>query len=285
MKKLINSLINDNPRPKEYAPSTAPFWNDEHISKGMLDAHLNPDWDAATRPLKFVEKSVAWIHSIYSSNNYPDLLDLGCGPGVYAERFHSAGYNVTGVDLSARSIQYAKEQANQNKYLIKYLNESYTEMVFDKKYDVITLIYCDYPVLSKDTRIKLLKEIHTSLKQGGAFIFDVFTPNFYENDKESTYWYLEDEKGFWSSESHLCLARHLIYDNQVRLDETIVISENSYQVYRVWDTAFTVESISKELEEAGFNNVNIYGDVAGAPYEQSSKTMCIVAKKEDLQSL
>jgi hypothetical protein len=36
-------------KPELYAPSTSNFWNDEHISKGMLEAHLNPSWDAASR--------------------------------------------------------------------------------------------------------------------------------------------------------------------------------------------------------------------------------------------
>ena len=36
-------------KPRLYAPSTGEFWNDPHISKGMLEAHLNPQVDAATR--------------------------------------------------------------------------------------------------------------------------------------------------------------------------------------------------------------------------------------------
>lgn len=275
----MNSIIRDITRPKEYTPSTSPFWNDEHISKGMLNAHLNPDWDAATRPHSFVDKSVEWIHSLYPSSQHKKLLDLGCGPGLYAERFHLKGYHVTGVDLSTRSIQYAKDQAINNNHDIYYRNTSYTEMDFNESYDVVTLIYCDYPVLPKKNRIKLLQNIHNSLKPGGAFIFDVFTPEFYDGDKEKTYWYVEENGGFWNPQSHICLARHLIYENQVRLDETIVITENAYQVYRIWDKAFTKETIKEELEEAGFTDVDIYGDVAGTLYQENSKTMCLVAKR------
>lgn len=49
--KLNNYLIN----PKLYAPSTGTFWDDEHLSKGMLEAHLNPNWHTATRkPFTFL---------------------------------------------------------------------------------------------------------------------------------------------------------------------------------------------------------------------------------------
>ena len=37
MKKILEFL---KEKPLPYAQSTAPFWDDEHISKGMLSAHL-----------------------------------------------------------------------------------------------------------------------------------------------------------------------------------------------------------------------------------------------------
>ena len=91
-------------------------------------------------------------------------------------------------------------------------------------------------------------------------------------------WYVNNGSGFWYPESHLCLSRHLIYDDEIRLDETFVITDNFYQVYRVWDTAFSIETLQSELMEAGFNDISIFSDVAGTPYEISSKTMGIVAK-------
>lgn len=57
-------------KPRLYTPSLNKFWDDEDISKGMLEAHLDPNWDAATRKPKWLDKF---------------LLDLGCGPGLYAE--------------------------------------------------------------------------------------------------------------------------------------------------------------------------------------------------------
>lgn len=104
---MFNELKKYTTKPKLYAPSTNKFWGDEHISKGMLEAHLNPNWDAATRKHKFVDKSVNWISKIAPSSQYKFLLDLGCGPGLYAERFNSAGYSVTGVDFGAKSHIFA----------------------------------------------------------------------------------------------------------------------------------------------------------------------------------
>ena len=67
------------------------FWDDEHISLQMLNAHLNPNYDGASRKLEFIEKSVDWISKILPSEHYPSVLDIGCGPGLYTERYAKRG--------------------------------------------------------------------------------------------------------------------------------------------------------------------------------------------------
>lgn len=36
-------------KPPLYTKTEIPFWDDEHISLQMLNAHLNPDYDGASR--------------------------------------------------------------------------------------------------------------------------------------------------------------------------------------------------------------------------------------------
>lgn len=77
MKDILKQL---NTRPKLFEQSTASIWDDPHISKGMLKAHLNENQESATRKLDFVKKSVAWINTVLPNHHYNNLLDLGCGP-------------------------------------------------------------------------------------------------------------------------------------------------------------------------------------------------------------
>ena len=43
---MFNELKNIRPNPDYILPVLITFGDDEHISKGMLEAHLNPNWDA-----------------------------------------------------------------------------------------------------------------------------------------------------------------------------------------------------------------------------------------------
>ena len=55
---MINTLFHLLKKPALWQRSTEPFWDDEHISKGMLDSHLDPDLDAASRNFCFIDASV-----------------------------------------------------------------------------------------------------------------------------------------------------------------------------------------------------------------------------------
>lgn len=277
---MINKVFQLLKKPELYAKSTSKFWDDEHISKGMLEAHLHPTWEAASRKHEFIDKSVEWISTIAPSKEYNDLLDLGCGPGLYAKRLYNKGYNVTGIDFSKRSIEYATRQAQDMGQDIGYIYQNYIEVDYHNQFDIIIMIYCDYGALSDTDREVLLKKVYSALKTGGKFIFDVFTHNQYDGKKESYTWDLNEGSGFWKSDTHLTLESHYIYDRNIRLDQYLIIDKDeNFDVVRSWDHPFTRDTIIDEVKKAGFEKIEIFSDVAGCPYEDKSKTLCIVVEK------
>lgn len=96
---MLNKIIQSLEKPLLYQKTAGAFWNDEHISKQMLKAHLDPEFEGASRKLSFIDKSAAWIKDTIPPASYPLLLDMGCGPGLYAEKFAQYGYKVTGIDF------------------------------------------------------------------------------------------------------------------------------------------------------------------------------------------
>ncbi|WP_099205160.1 class I SAM-dependent methyltransferase [Scatolibacter rhodanostii] len=266
-------------KPELYIPSTDPFWDDEHISKGMLEAHLNPHWDAATRKSDFLDMSVSWIASIAPPKQFHQLLDLGCGPGLYAERFNSVGYSVIGIDFSSRSIEYAKEQTQHNKSNIEYHYQNYLTIDHVEKFDVITLIYCDYAALSITDRLILLEKIHRALRPNGKFIFDVFTPKM--RKKESRTWCYEEKGGFFCKEPYICLESIYQYDDydETELRQSIVLNETEVHCYNIWDHFFTKEKLLSEAQPIGFGAYDFYGDVSGKKYSDAEETICCVFTK------
>ena len=58
---MLNKIIQSLEKPLLYQKTAGAFWNDEHISKQMLKAHLDPEFEGASRKLSFIDKSAAWI--------------------------------------------------------------------------------------------------------------------------------------------------------------------------------------------------------------------------------
>ena len=84
MKKLFTMAMQ---KPALYETSKDNIWSDPHTVKRMLKAHLDTTEDSATRRIETVEKAIDWISRQFPAERYPTLLDLGCGPGIYTERF------------------------------------------------------------------------------------------------------------------------------------------------------------------------------------------------------
>ncbi|NJD04165.1 MAG: class I SAM-dependent methyltransferase [Ruminiclostridium sp.] len=271
---MINELFSLLQKPALWQRSCEPFWDDEHISKGMLEAHLNPDRDAASRKHSDIDHSVKWLQSIIPAGS--KVLDLGCGPGLYTKRLSDAGYDVTGMDYSKRSIAYAKEHDTRTKYIYR----NYLEMDYSEAFDVITLIYCDYAALIPDERKTLLSKIHRALKPNGLFIFDVFTERTFNGKRDNTSWSYHENGGFWSGKQHLCLeAEYYFENNTAKVNKTIVITENGLYEYRIWDMVFTKHTLLNEVTPLGFQIYSIYDDVCGSPYTGEADTLCLVLKK------
>jgi ubiquinone/menaquinone biosynthesis C-methylase UbiE len=266
-------------KPQLYEPSTAPFWDDENISKYMLDAHLNPSVEAASRQLDFIKESVEWISSMFNKTSGKKLLDLGCGPGIYAELFTEKGFEVTGIDFSKRSIEYAIANAGLNGKNIDYIYKNYLGIDYRNEFDLITLIYCDFGVLSPNDRTTVLCKIMNALKPGGILVLDGFTNNQLSDVPQKQDLYYADA-GFWCSKPHVCIQRNFHYvETKNYLEQYVIIKEDSCDCYNIWNQLFTMESLLDEIKSAGFEKITFYGDVCGKELSDKSKTICAVAQK------
>jgi len=64
------------------------------------------------------------------------------------------------------------------------------------------------------------------------------------------------------------------------LNQFIVIeADGNVSVYRNWFQDYSVESITEELEEGGFTVESVWGDLTGAPYQEDTQWIGVVARK------
>lgn len=276
---MLNKLKQYLVKPELDVPGTNVIWTDEHISKGMLASHLDPVTDAASRTFEFMDKSVEWIYSVAPPDKYKDVLDLGCGPGLYAERFYGKGYNVTGVDFSERSIAYAKNNAGLSEKQIEYKLQNYLSIEYENAFDIAVIISYDFCVLSKSNRKLMLEKIRKALRRGGKFIFDVTTLNNLVTE-ETHKWAYHPDGCFVNGKPHICLDSTYYYEeDDTNLTRTIALTEDEFDCFHIWLHNFTEAKLIAELRGAGFTDIELYGDVSGSVYKKGGDSITIVATK------
>lgn len=281
MDKIISQLIELQQNPEPFAPGELLFWNDPHISKQMLDAHLDPNIEAASRKPETIDRSVKWLIKTLGLKTAASILDLGCGPGLYASRLARAGFHITGVDYSRRSIEYATKYASENNLNIAYRYQNYLELSDENQYDAALLIYGDFCPLNPKQRSTLLKNFHRALKPNGQFVLDVSTREHRKKNGNKNNWYAL-QSGFWKPGPHLVLEEGFDYpEESIWLDQyTVVEADGKVSVYRNWFQDYTPETITAELEQGGFSVKSLWGDLTGEPNTPSGEWIGLVTCKK-----
>lgn len=275
-KKVLDLLER---RPNPYEMGEPLFWDDPHISKFMLEAHLDPSLESASRQHSAIAASAAWIASLIESNEKASLLDLGCGPGIYAEEFDDLGFQVVGIDYSRRSVDYAQSHAQEAGRVIQYCYEDYLQAEFGSNFQCVTMVYCDIGVLCPDDRLIIMRKAHAALEQDGVFVFDCFSEHNYQDFKETRTIEYKDT-GFWRNHPYACIKNDIVYpDTRDYLEQYLILDEEECVCYNLWNHAFTPQELKESVLHAGFSSVSLYGDIAGGSYDKQKNTIGIVARK------
>ncbi|MBI9073376.1 MAG: methyltransferase domain-containing protein [Melioribacteraceae bacterium] len=277
----INELIKKIENPGLYEKGTSQMWTDDHISKLLLDVHLNKEIDLASRKESTIDSTINWILSKTGKEKL-NILDLGCGPGLYTEKLAAKGHTVTGVDFSKHSIEYARSEAEKKSLNINYINENYLNLNLEEnQFDLVIMIFTDFGVLLPDERKCLINIIDNVLKPDGRLIFDAMNDKNLEDKIAPKNWEVT-ESGFWKDQPYIGLSESFFYkENKVVLFQHIIIDQNdNTEIYRFWTHFFSDNDLRNELKGYSFKSLSFFDDVlpAGDTWSGDNVTFCVAEK-------
>ena len=279
----VNDIMKLSMKPELYQKGTAVMWTDSYISKQLLQVHLNPDVDLASRKIKTIKATVKWILKKVGKSNLK-ILDLGCGPGLYSQLLAQEGHKVTGMDFSDQSIKYAIKTAKENTLSIEYRQQNYLDFEEVEKYDLVILIYTDFGVLVPDDRDTLLENIHHALKPDGFFLFDVLNDTQLDQRVTPNSWELT-EKGFWRDKPYLALSNSFLYpDEKVVLYQHCVLEKDQSEVYRFWTHFFSHEDMMEILARNHFRGIEFFENVLPESDIWNGQNVTFCVTRKDLKS-
>ena len=268
-------------RPEPFTPG-AEFWTDPSLSERLLEAHLDETHGAASRRPDRIDAEVDWLVETLDLSPGDAVVDFGCGPGLYAERLADRGLEVTGLDASERSIDYARRQAPGTGHDVEYRVLDYREFEPDRDYDAAILINTDFGTFGPEDRRTVLDRVRAALGDDGRFAFDVLPMGALPDADRETEWELQAEDGgFWRPGPHLVLTASVVYhDESVALDQHLVVEpDGSATIYRFWQQHYSPESIEALLSSSGFDLEKTFPDLQGGsgPGVEDEELLGVVA--------
>ena len=275
---MLNLLEHATSKPVLYSQYTIEqLWNHPHVSKYMLEAHLSADNHLASRKHSFIDKSVKYMIDRFKLGIDSNIIDFGCGPGLYTSRLAKSGIQVTGVDLSINSISYAREQAQKSNLKINYINTNYLEYKESKQYDLITMIYCDFCAISNEQRKQLLGVMKSLMNKESRLLLDVYTMRLFEVFEEGHTIEPNQTGGFWREAPYYDIVSSFKYDDVTLEKHSIYSEEENFEVYN-WLKCYSKDTIVEEFKAEGLEVVEFSGDVAGGLFDVEADTMAMVVK-------
>jgi SAM-dependent methyltransferase len=277
--ELLNQLIN-LARPAPYEPGEPMFWTDPHISRQMLKAHLDQGFDGASYRFERIDAICVSLMQRLKLKQGSRVADLGCGPGLYSARLADAGCRVMGLDFSATAIDYARGQSTGKRNPPEYRVGNYLQWHETACYDAVLLIYEDYGVLSPQERRKLLANIHGALCDSGAFVLDVASLSAFHGRSGRAAKDLQAlPSGFWRPHPHLVLEEHYLYETVHATCDRYIVADGEVKDYRVYQTYYSPQSITCEMENAGFRVEELQSGLFGGAWREDSAQIGVLCRK------
>lgn len=272
---MYDFVLDISLRPAPFSRYTAKaLWTRPHLSRQMLAYHLSQETDLASRRIDTVNQTVRWIDQQLRLNG-KSLCDLGCGPGLYTQRFSEKGASTTGIDFSRHSLDYARTLTSQ---AINYLHADYLSDELPSGFDVVTLIYTDFCVLSPAQRATLLSRIRRMLNAGGHLVFDVAGTGLFKARQDTTLIEQRLMSGFWAAGDYVGIQKSFTYPEQrLGLDRYVIVEpDETWEIYN-WFQYFTPDSITAELNASGFDVITLVGDLTGLPSTDDGALIGVIA--------
>ncbi len=214
------------------------------------------------------------ILSLLKISSPASILDLCCGPGRHSLELARLGFKVTGVDRTKSYLDKARKQAQKENLKCQFIQKDMRSFcqpdAFDAAINLFTSFgYFDDP---RDDE-KVLKNVFRSLKNDGIFLMDTMGKEVLARIFRERDWYEID--------GNIVLEERRVFKDWSWIESRwILIKGGKKQEHKILLRLYSATELSTLLEQIGFKQIEVYGDLAGAPYDHTARRLVAVAHKD-----
>lgn len=202
------------------------------------------------------------------------VLDLCCGPGRLSLELARRGYRVTGVDRTKTYLDEAQRRADAEGLPIEFVQDDMREFCRPEAFDGAVNLFTSFGYFedqAEDRRV--VENLYRSLKPGGVLVMEMLGREVLARIYRGSHW--EEVDGV------LYLEEPKITHNWTWIENRrIVIKDGVRRDFSLGHRVYSGAELDAVLRGGGFADVQIYGDLAGAPYDYTATRLVAVAWKK-----
>ncbi len=202
------------------------------------------------------------------------VLDSCCGVGRHSVELAKHGLAVTGIDITASFLEAARETASAEGLNAEFLRSDIREFRRPLSFDAIINMFTSFGYFEDETDdAKVLKNIFESLKPGGKILIQLLGKEVLARDFKEDEWF--EENGV------LVLTEYAVLEDWEKLQNRWIVIENGKKTdYTFSHRIYSARDMKLLLRFSGFENIRIYGNLEGAPYDHRAEQLVCVAEKK-----
>jgi len=209
----------------------------------------------------------SFMENLTSYLNIPEnssILDLACGKGRHAVYLNNIGYDVTGIDLSEKSIAFAKQFENDTLHFeVHDMRKAYS-----KKFNAVFNLFTSFGFFDDaEDDLNTIKSIKANLKDNGVGVIDFLNADFVVNNlvKENT-------KAIDGIVFHL---KRYVENGFIVKDISFEANGKPYN-YQELVKALTLKDFKEMFAEANIQLLDVFGDYKLNKYNKHSSERLIM---------
>jgi len=215
----------------------------------------------------FIRNLVADLKVVKGS----DVLDLACGRGRHSQQLAQLGYKVTGVDLSAESIAFAKTNIPTSLPDVSSLEFRVHNMTkaLPENYDLIVNLFTSFGYFEREEdNLHTIEAMRDTLKPNGVAVIDFLNVPFVVSHLVPS-----DQKTVDGITFH---QQRVYRDGYIYKNIRFSVDDYPYN-YTERVRALKLEDFSKLLDTADLKLLNLYGDYDLNAYDRDTSPRLIMA--------